>query len=153
MWTRGCTDYSTSVLCHDAFILTSTSRWSYRGRNRIINPHLRSVSKQLKIQTNSYSECAPQNMCDFITGCWKLNVRMHVSNSLLYRWVNLRSNLMRCCTVTHTHWLQTVARTIHHAQITRTESFSVEMHGRHCSVISQGNSLETEKFKHIFLNN
>ncbi len=47
---------------HDALSLTSTSRWSYRGRNRIINPHLRSVYKQLKLQTNSYSESAPQDM-------------------------------------------------------------------------------------------
>ncbi len=70
---------------HDALSLKLTSRWSYRGRNRIINPHLRSVSKQLKLQTNSYSECAPQYMCDYITGCWKLNGRMHVLNSLLYR--------------------------------------------------------------------
>ncbi len=70
---------------HDASILKSTSRGSYRGRNRIINPHLRSVSKQLKLQTNSYSECAPQDMCDYITGCWKLNGRMQVLNSLLYR--------------------------------------------------------------------
>ncbi len=31
---------------HDALSLTSTSCWSYRGRNRIINPHLRSVSKR-----------------------------------------------------------------------------------------------------------
>ncbi len=75
------------VFCalHDALRLKSTSRWSYRGRNRIINPHLRSVSKQLKLQTNSYSECAPQVMCDYITGCWKSNGRMQVLNSLLYR--------------------------------------------------------------------
>ncbi len=66
---------------HDALSLKSTSRWSYRGRNRIINPHLRSVSKQLKLQTNSYSECAPQDMCDYITGCCKLNGRMQVLNT------------------------------------------------------------------------
>ncbi len=60
--------------------------WSYRGRNRIINPHLRSVSKQLKLQTNSYSECAPQDMYDYITGCSKLNGRMHVLKQfLLYK--------------------------------------------------------------------
>ncbi len=70
---------------HDALSLTSTSRWSYRGHNRIINLHLRSVSKQLKLQTNSYSEYAPQDMCDYITGCWKLNGRMQVLNSFLYR--------------------------------------------------------------------
>ncbi len=52
----------------DALSLKSTSRWFYRGRNRIINPHLCSVSKQLKSQTNAYSECAPQDMCDYITG-------------------------------------------------------------------------------------
>ncbi len=74
-----------SVLCHDALSMKSTSRWSYRGRNRIINPHLRSVSKHLKLQINSYSECAPQDMCDYITGCSKLNRRIHVINSLLYR--------------------------------------------------------------------
>jgi len=45
---------------HDALSLMSSSRWSYRGRYRILNPHLRSVSKQLKLQTNSYSESAPQ---------------------------------------------------------------------------------------------
>ncbi len=71
--------------CCDSLSLTSTSRWSYRGSNRIRNPHLRSVSKQLKLQFNSYSESAPQDMCDYITGCSKLNGRMHVLNSLLYR--------------------------------------------------------------------
>ncbi len=76
------------MLCHDVLSLKSTSRWSYRGR--IINPHLRSVSKQLKLQTNSYSECAPQDMWDYITGCWKLNSRMHVLNRLKassIRWI------------------------------------------------------------------
>ncbi len=47
---------------HDALSLKSTSCWSYRGRNRIINPHLCSISKQIKLQTNSYSECAPQDV-------------------------------------------------------------------------------------------
>ncbi len=47
----------------------------------IINPHLRSVSKELKLQTISYSESAPQDMCDYITGCWKVNVRMQVLNT------------------------------------------------------------------------
>ncbi len=36
---------TSGLQCRDALSLTSTSRWSYRGRNRIINPHLRSVSK------------------------------------------------------------------------------------------------------------
>ncbi len=60
------------------FKLNVNSRWSYRGRNRIRNPHLRSVSKQFKLQINSYSESAPQDMCDYITECSKLNGRMHV---------------------------------------------------------------------------
>ncbi len=51
----------------------------------VLNTHLSSVSKQLKLQTNSYSECTPQDMCDYITGCLKLNGMMHVLNSLLYR--------------------------------------------------------------------
>ncbi len=65
------------MLCHDSLSLTSTSCWSYRGRNRIRNPHLRSVPKQLKWQIHAYSESAPQDMCDYITGCWKLNRIMH----------------------------------------------------------------------------
>ncbi len=47
--------------------LKLTSHWSYKGRNRIRNPHLCSISKQLKCKTNSYSECAPRDMCDYIT--------------------------------------------------------------------------------------
>ncbi len=45
------------MLCHDALSLKSTSRWYYRGRNRIINTHLRSVSKQLKCQNNGAFHC------------------------------------------------------------------------------------------------
>ncbi len=41
--------------------------------------------KFTKLLTNSYSEYAPQDMCDYTTEYSKLNGRMHVLNSLLYR--------------------------------------------------------------------
>ncbi len=101
----------------------------------IINPHLRSISKQLKLQTNSYSECAPQDVCLYY---WMLEIeRQNAGFKQLIVQLRLsRSNLMRCCTVTHTHRLQTVARTIHHAQIARAESFSAKLYCQHCFVIS-----------------
>ncbi len=48
---------TSGLQCRDALSLTSTSRCSYRGRNRIINPHLHSVSKLIHTLKALHKTC------------------------------------------------------------------------------------------------